>query len=69
MFSTKNFSWKKWITLSLFVFVFTWLLAYFLRLTNENKHELLTVPSLARRSVTALLVGFFISFIRTEPKQ
>jgi hypothetical protein len=69
MFSPKNFSWKKWITLTLFMFVFTWLLAYFLRLSGENRHDLLTVPSLVRRLIVALSVGFLISFMRTEPKQ
>ena len=69
MFSIKHFSWKKWLLLTVFMFIFTFLLAYFLRITGETSEELLTVSSLARRLITALSVGLFISFINTQPKQ
>jgi hypothetical protein len=69
MFSRKNFSWKKWAALTLFLFVFTWLLAYFLGMSGETKQELLTVSSLGRRLTVAIGVGLLISFINAEPKQ
>ncbi len=69
MLSRKNFSWKKWFVLMLFLFVFTFLLAYFLHMSGETKQELLTVSSLTRRLVVAAFVGLFISFFNTEPKQ
>lgn len=53
----------------LFLFVFTFLLAYFLHMSGETKQELLTVSSLTRRLVVAAFVGLFISFFNTEPKQ
>lgn len=69
MFSLKHFSFKKWLLLSIFMFTFTFLLAYFLRITGETKEELLTIPSLIRRLVTAMAVALFISFMNTQPKQ
>lgn len=69
MFSIKHFSWKKWLVLTIFMFTFTFLLAYFLGLTGETKAALVTLPSLTRRLITALALGLFISFMNTQPKQ
>ena len=69
MFSKKHFSWKKWLVLTIFMFTFTFLLAYFLRLTGETKESLITLSSFTRRLITALAVGLFISFMNTQPKQ
>ena len=65
MFSLKHFSWKKWLLLTIFLFIFTFLLQYFLNMTGETKEDLLTASSLIHRLITSLAVGLFISFIRT----
>ena len=68
MFSTKHFSWKKWLVLTLFMFLFTFGLAWFFHMTGESHETLLTIQSFFRRFVTALIVGLCISFIDTQPK-
>lgn len=69
MFSLKHFSWKKWSLLTIFLFFFTFLLAYLIGLADETKEQLLTVSSLLRRLITAMVVGLFISLIKTDTKQ
>jgi len=67
--SIRYFSWQKWLILAVFLFGFTFLLAYFTGLTGESKQQLLTRSSLLRRGITAVVVGFLISFINHERKQ
>jgi hypothetical protein len=70
MFSWKNFSWKKWGTLSLLFFLLTWTLAYYhLDFGTETREQLLTMPSVVKRLLIAMTWGLVISLFRTEPKQ
>lgn len=70
MFSWKNFSWKKWGTFSLLFFLVTWTLAYYhLDFGTEPREQLLTMPSVVKRLLIAMVWGLVISLFRTEPKQ
>jgi amino acid permease len=69
MFSRRNFSWKRWLTLAAFLFSITFFLAYFTGWTHESKQFLKSNSSLIRRAVTALAVGLVISFINNDPKK
>ncbi len=66
MFSLKHFSWKKWLLLTVFIFIITFLLQYFLHMSNETPAQLLKSTSLSRRLITALALGLFISFLNTD---
>ncbi|MCW3088787.1 MAG: hypothetical protein JWQ78_2173 [Sediminibacterium sp.] len=69
MFSWKHFSWRKWLLLVVLLFVFTFLLAYLVGMTNETKQELFTAASLLRRLAIAVGLGLFLSFMDTESRK
>ena len=68
MFSLKHFSWQKWLLLTVLIFIITFLLQYFLHMTDETPEQLLKNTSLGRRLITALGLGLFISFMNTNRK-
>lgn len=69
MFSLKHFSWKKWLLLTVSTFIITFLLQYFLHFGNETPEQLIKSVSLGRRLITALGLGLFISFMKTDPEK
>jgi hypothetical protein len=71
MFSRKNFSWKKWLTLSLLLFVFSWVIAYIIHIITGSgtENELYGTASLTRRIVITVLISLALSFTNTGPKQ
>lgn len=71
MFSRKNFSWKKWLTLTLLLFVFSWVIAFIIHAITGNslETELYGSASLTRRFVITTLISLALSFTNTEPKQ
>ena len=69
MFSRKNFTWKRWLTMTVFLFSVTFFIAYFTGWTSESKHQVKSTNSLLRRAVTALAVGLVISFTNTGKEE
>ena len=69
MFSLKHFSWQKWLLFTTLIFIITFLLQYFLHLSNERSEQLLKSTSLGRRLITALGLGLLISFMKTDRKK
>jgi hypothetical protein len=71
MFSRKNFSWKKWLTLTLLLFVFSWVIAFIIHAItgSDMENELYGAASLTRRFVITTLLSLALSFTNTGPKQ
>ena len=69
MFSRKNFTWKRWLMLTALLFSVTFFIAYFTGWTSESKQQVKSTSSLLRRAVTALAVGFVISFTSTGKEE
>ncbi len=69
MFSKKYFSLKKWLLLTIGLFLFTFAIAYALQLTGETREELVSSPSLLKRLLTSSLTGFVISFMRATGRK
>jgi len=72
MFSRKNFTWKKWLSITVYMFAVTllisWLLSLLLKEPPESRSQLFTGTSLAGRLFAAILSGTIMSFIRFDRK-
>jgi hypothetical protein len=72
MFSRKNFTWKKWMAITAYMFSVTllisWLLSFLLKETPESRTLFFTVPSLAGRLFAAMITGTLLSFMRFDRK-
>jgi predicted Na+-dependent transporter len=72
MFSRKNFTWKKWLAITVYMFVVTllisWLLSLLLKEPPESRSQFFTSTSLAGRLFAATLSGTFLSFMRFDRK-
>lgn len=72
MFSRKNFTWKKWLAITVYMFVVTllisWLLSLLLKEPPDTRVGFFTGASLAGRLFAAILSGTFLSFMRLGRK-
>ncbi|MBI2273239.1 MAG: hypothetical protein EPO58_02190 [Chitinophagaceae bacterium] len=72
MFSRKNFTWKKWLAITVYMFVVTllisWLLSLLLKEPPDTRVRFFTGASLAGRLFAAILSGTFLSFMRLGRK-
>lgn len=72
MFSRKNFTWKKWLSITVYMFAVTllisWLLSLLLKEPPESRSQFFTGTSLAGRLFAAILSGTIMSFMRFDRK-
>lgn len=72
MFSRKNFTWRKWLAITVYMFVVTllisWLLSLLLKEPPDTRVRFFTGASLAGRLFAAILSGTFLSFMRLGRK-
>ncbi len=72
MFSRKHFTWKKWLSITAYMFAVTlmmsWLLSLLLKETPESRSLFFTAPSLVRRLFGSMLTGTLMSFMRLGRK-
>jgi hypothetical protein len=69
MFARKYFTLKRWVMLTLLLFSVSFLIAYLTGWTGESKHALSGSSSLIRRTVTSIIVGLLISFMKTADEE
>ncbi|MBI2282904.1 MAG: hypothetical protein HYU71_04290 [Bacteroidetes bacterium] len=72
MFARKNFSWKKWLAITVYMFAATllisWLLSLLLKESPETRGQLFTRSAILTRLFAAVLSGTLLSFMRFSRK-
>jgi uncharacterized membrane protein len=67
MFSLKNFTWKKWVTLTVLIFLVTTAIVWLSRLIWPPE-PVFEMTAVIRRLIISALIALVISMQRSEPK-